>query len=45
MLLLVLAAFVAIAVALAVSGAGPEYLDRGRQLWDSFYDWAGGLLQ
>lgn len=44
-LLLVLAAFVAIAVALAVSGAGDGYLNHARVLWDSFYHWAGGLLK
>ncbi len=44
-LLLVLAAFVAIAVALAVSGAGQVYLDRGVELWRSFINWAGGFLQ
>ena len=44
-LLLVLAAFVAIAVALAVSGAGDEYLNQARVLWNSFYHWAGGLLK
>ena len=44
-LLLVLAAFVAIAVALAVSGAGDEYLNHARVLWNSVYHWAGGLLK
>ncbi len=43
--LLVLSAFVAIAIALTVSGAGQVYLDRGLQLWRSLLDWAAGMLQ
>jgi len=44
-LLLVLAAFVAIVIALLVSDAGQVYADHAVDLWHSFYDWAKGLLK
>lgn len=44
-LVLVLAAFAAIVVALLVSDAGQVYLDRATELWNSFYDWVKGLTK
>ena len=43
-LLLVLAALVAIAAALAVSGVGGAYLDWAAGVWNSFVDWVKGLF-
>ena len=44
-LLLVLAVFAAITVALLVSDAGQVYLDHATQWWNTFYDWAKGLFK
>ncbi len=44
-LLLVLAVFAAITVALLVSDAGQVYLDHVTQWWNTFYDWAKGLFK
>ncbi len=44
LLLLVLAAFVAIGAALAVSEAGRTYLDLLAGKWDDFYRWLQGVL-
>ena len=44
LLLLVLAAFVAIGAALAVSEAGRTYLDIFGDKWDRFVDWLQGLF-
>ncbi len=44
LLLLVLAAFVAIGAALAVSEAGRTYLDLLGGKWDDFYRWLQGVL-
>jgi uncharacterized membrane-anchored protein len=44
LLLLVLAAFIAIGAALAVSEAGRTYLDLFGDKWDRFVDWLGDLF-
>jgi uncharacterized membrane-anchored protein len=44
LLLLVLAAFIAIGAALAVSEAGRTYLDIFGDKWDRFVDWLGDLF-
>jgi uncharacterized membrane-anchored protein len=44
LLLLVLAAFIAIGAALAVSEAGRTYLDILGDKWDRFLDWVQGLF-
>jgi len=44
LLLLVLAAFIAIGAALAVSEAGRTYLDLLGDKWDRFYSWMQGLF-
>jgi uncharacterized membrane-anchored protein len=41
---LVLAAFGAVAVALAVSGVGPAYADWATDTWHSFVTWIEGLF-
>jgi len=44
-ILLVVAAVAAIVIALLISDAGQVYLDHGVALWNSFYNWAKGLLK
>jgi uncharacterized membrane-anchored protein len=44
LLLLVLAAFIAIGAALAVSDAGRTYLDLLGDRWDRLVDWIQGLV-
>jgi uncharacterized membrane-anchored protein len=44
LLLLVLAAFLALGAALAVSDAGRTYLDLMVDKWDRFIEWAQGLF-